>query len=45
MSEFDFDVVSEARPTPRRNPPQPVPPKPVPTPVAQEHPAATGRTG
>ena len=25
MSEFDFDVVSEARPVPRRNPPQPAP--------------------
>jgi hypothetical protein len=29
MSEFDFDVASEPRPVPRRNPPPPAPPPPA----------------
>ena len=39
MSEFDFDVVSEARPVPRRNPPPPAPAEPKAPAERQKEPA------
>jgi hypothetical protein len=39
MSEYDFDVASEPRPIPRRNPPPPAPAAPA----TQERPPEPGK--